>query len=371
MIGDTVRTPAYVEAIEAAVRPGSVVVDLGCGTGFFALVACRAGARRVYAIDEAEIIHFAEKLAVLNGFSDRITFLHGDSRQLQLPERADVIVSDVRGALPLFGQAFPALEDARERFLADGGVMIPQRDVLYAAMVEAEVAYTNITGPWQSGANGLDLSSGLSCELNQTCQAFAKPEQLVTAPQAWCEINYAKKLPPNAEAKLIFRAARSATVHGVLLWFEAELYGTIGFSCAPGVLKTVYSHIFLPWLEPLPVSAGQQIHVELHANLVGSDYVWRWDTLIPAAHGQPERIFHQSTFAGAPFTPDVLRRHAVDYVPVLSETGQAECWLLEAFDGRTPLEEIAENAAERFPNVFRRQEDALRRVTFLAERFSR
>src|SRR5579859_7131846 len=99
MIGDAVRTPAYVRAIEAAVRPGSVVVDLGCGTGFFALVACRAGAQRVYAIEQAEIIQFAEKLAAVNGFSDRITFLRGDSRQMQLRERADLIVSDLPGAL--------------------------------------------------------------------------------------------------------------------------------------------------------------------------------------------------------------------------------------------------------------------------------
>lgn len=371
MISDTVRTPAYVRAIEAAVRPGSVVVDLGCGTGFFALVACRAGAGRVYAIDEAEIIHFAEKLAVANGFSDRITFLHGDSRQMQLPQRADLIVSDLRGALPFFGQAFQAIEHARERFLARGGVMIPQRDVLYAAIVEAEVAYANLTEPWHTGTSGLDLSSGLSYELNQICQAFAKPEQLVTEPQAWCEINYTKKLEPNTAAKLSFRSTRSATVHGVLIWFEAELYGEIGFSCAPGAPKTVYSHIFLPWIEPLQVAAGQQIQVELRVNLVGSDYVWRWDTLVPATDGQPERNFHQSTFEGAQLTSEVLRRRSIDYVPVLSDAGEAERWLLQAIDGSKPLQEIAEDAAQRFPNVFRRQEDALRRVTLLVDRFSR
>src|SRR5580704_18259946 len=111
MIADTARFASYANAIERAVRPGDVVVDLGCGPGIFALLACRAGAKRVYAIDAGEVIDFARQLAVANGFADRIEFLHGDSRQMQLPERANVLVSDVRGALPFFSDAIPSIED--------------------------------------------------------------------------------------------------------------------------------------------------------------------------------------------------------------------------------------------------------------------
>jgi hypothetical protein len=56
---------------------------------------------------------------------------------------------------------------------------------------------------------------------------------------------------------------------------------------------------------------------------------------------------------------------------VLLEAGHAERWLLEAMDGVTPMQEIARAAAERFPTVFRRQDDAFRRVAILAEKFSR
>ena len=61
----------------------------------------------------------------------------------------------------------------------------------------------------------------------------------------------------------------------------------------------------------------------------------------------------------------------MDFVPLLSEAGEAERWLLETMDGNAPLQEIASEAAERFPNVFRRQEEAFRRVSELAEKFSR
>lgn len=86
MIADKSRFGAYADAIQRAVRPGDVVVDLGCGPGIFALLACRAGAKRVYAIDAGEVIHFARQLAAANGFADRIEFFHGDSRQIELAE---------------------------------------------------------------------------------------------------------------------------------------------------------------------------------------------------------------------------------------------------------------------------------------------
>jgi len=50
---------------------------------------------------------------------------------------------------------------------------------------------------------------------------------------------------------------------------------------------------------------------------------------------------------------------------------RTESWLLQVMDGNRPLEAIAREAAERFPNVFSRPEDAFRRAARLAAKFSR
>src|SRR5215475_9662719 len=94
MVGDALRFPAYREAILQAVRPGDSVVDIGSGPGVFALLACKAGARKVYAIDTESVVEFGKQFSVANDFSDRIVFLRGDSRRILLPERANVIISD-------------------------------------------------------------------------------------------------------------------------------------------------------------------------------------------------------------------------------------------------------------------------------------
>jgi len=370
MIADAVRIGPYIAAIEAAVRPGSVVVDLGTGPGFFALIACRAGARRVYAIDLGEIVQFGRHFAKAAGFTDRIEFLHGDSRHIDLPERADVIISDIRGALPFYGHSILALEDARQRFLREGGTLIPQRDTLYAAIVESKESYDKIRSPWQSSVRS-DLSAALPYVLNGIHSAHFTSEQLVADPQAWCVVDYMESPSTQAAATLDFHAKRSATAHGVALWFDTKLFKNIGFSCAPGGPKTIYGHTFLPWLEPVAISVRQEIQVDLHADLVGGDYIWRWETKIyEEGKGQVVQHFRQSTLESAQLSPQWLRRHAADFVPVLSEVGEAERWLLEAMDGNAPLQEIAQAAAQRFPKVFPRLEDAFQRASELADKFS-
>jgi type I protein arginine methyltransferase len=371
MIADAGRFGAYAKAIAAAVRPGDTVAEIGCGPGVFSLLACRAGARRVFAIESDDSIQFAQQLAAVNGFTDRIQFFQNDSRKTALPERVNVIVSDIRGVLPLHDHAIPALEDARRRFLADSGIMIPHRDTLKAAVIEADEYYSRLTSPWQKAVPAVDLSASLLPILNQTYSSSFKNDQLLAQPQDWGLLDYAVGAPARVAAQLKFSAARNGTAHGVCLWFETKLFEEIGYSSGPGGDATIYGQIFLPWLRPVTIVEGQEIEVELRADLVGRDYVWSWNTTIFACDAAPPISFQQSTFQGANFSPHSLRSQAVDYAPFLSEAGQADLWMLERMDGSTSLQFIAQSAAERFPRLFSSWREAFPRAVELSKEFSR
>jgi protein arginine N-methyltransferase 1 len=371
MIADRERFEAYAKAIAKAVRPGDAVLEIGCGPGVFAMLACQAGARKVYAVDAEEIVHFAREFAAANGFAERMEFIQSDSRKLRLPERVDVIVSDIRGSLPLFGHAIAALEDARLRFLTPGGRLIPQRDTLKAAVIEAEEFYSKLGAPWTKSIPSLDLSSSLPLLLNGSYSGHFKFEQLLTEPQTWAVLEYSTGAKACAVAKLDFVVTRSGTAHGICLWFEAELLQGIAYSSGPSSYNTIYGQVFLPWLEPVAVQSGQRICVNLQANLVGEEYIWRWDTKLSANGEAGERLFRQSTFQCANFTPQALQRRAADFVPSLSEDGFADRWLLQAMDGQISLQQMAQAAALRFPAIFPRWEDALHRAAELARQFSR
>src|SRR3984893_7272581 len=137
MVANRVRVSAYAEALRTAIRKDSIVIDIGTGPGIFAVLACRFGAKRVYAIEPGHVIQVARDVAAANDCADRIEFIQETSTRVTLPERADVIVSDLRGVLPLFHKNIPDLVDARHRFLNTGGLLIPRRDVLWVAVVEA------------------------------------------------------------------------------------------------------------------------------------------------------------------------------------------------------------------------------------------
>ena len=109
MVADRVRVDAYAEALRKTVRKGAVVLEIGTGPGIFAVLACQVGASRVYAIEPNEIIQVAREVAAANGCADKIEFFEEFSDRVTLPLRADVILSDLRGVVPLFQRHIPAI----------------------------------------------------------------------------------------------------------------------------------------------------------------------------------------------------------------------------------------------------------------------
>lgn len=138
MLRDSMRVTAYRSAILAHVRD-KVVVDVGCGTGILALFAAQAGARKVYAIEESAIAALAREMIRANGAEDRVSLLTGNSKDIELPEPADVIVHEILGIDPFFENVIPYIDDARKRFFRGGeGRLIPSRIDLCCVGVEPE-----------------------------------------------------------------------------------------------------------------------------------------------------------------------------------------------------------------------------------------
>jgi len=372
MIADPIRVEAYSEALRRTVRPGSVVVDIGTGQGVFAILACQLGASRVYAIDPDPIIQVAREVAAANQCADRIEFIEDVSTRVELPSRADVIFSDMRGVLPLFTQNIPSIVDARRRFLAPGGTLIPKKDTLWAAIAEAPETYGKIVDCWDKNVFGLDLSPARRMAVNDIGKVRLSPEQLLTKPQLWHTLDYATIEDPNVQGRLSCTIERTGTGHGVLVWFEAELIDGVGFSNAPGISEIIYGSLFFPWLEPVPLAAGQPVCVSLEAKLVEDDYVWRWTTQVASPDGSATVAnFEQSQVAGAVLSLTKLHNRASDHIPQLSEEGRTRCRALALMDGKATLEEIARQLAAEFPGRFARWQRALSYAADIAAENSR
>jgi len=373
MIADRRRTDAYAQALRQTIKPGSIVVDIGTGVGIWALLACQFGARKVFAIEPNNAIQLAREIAADNGYSDRIEFIQSPSTQLTLPEAADVIVSEIHGVLPLFEHSVTSIIDARRRLLAPGGKMIPQQETLWVAVVEAPELYSCHQTPWDEDRYGLDLGAVLPMMTNLWFKGRVKPEQLLVDPQCWATLGYAVMESPDVSGAVTWTIAHAGIGHGFIGWFDTTLTDGVGFSNAPAAPDLIFNNAFFPWSEPVNLAVGDTVSIALQANLVGENYIWRWDTCV-LDQGLPERVkasFKQSTFFGETLSPAHLRKLAADYVPSLSEDGEIDQFILRRVDGKTTLREIADQVAERFPARFTEWRMALTRVSELSEKYSR
>ena len=371
MVADQGRSGAYSRALQRAIGPDASVLDIGAGTGILSLFACQYGARKVYAVEPSNAICIAEEIARANGFAERVQCIQALSTQVSLPERADVIVSDLRGVLPLFQQHIPSIVDARRRLLAPGGKLISRQDVLWTAVVEAPQQYDRLVKTWARERFELNMDAASRIVTNVVRKARVTPDRLISKPYCWATIDYRTVESPDISAEITFQVARPGTAHGFIVWFDAVLEDGIGFSNAQGQPELIYGSAFFPWSSPVDLSPDDSVSLNLRADLVGADYVWSWETRV---YGNdrvlPRANFRQSTFLGAPLSPTQLRKRSGGYQPKLKEAGEVDLQILKLMDGTRSNEEIAQLVMAQFSSHLRSYQDALTHITDLADKYS-
>jgi type I protein arginine methyltransferase len=370
MIRDRVRMEAYATALRRAIEPGATVVDIGTGTGIMACLACAYGAARVYALEPADVIESARQIAQANGFAERIHFIQKPSTDVTLAQRADVIVSDLRGVLPLFQDHLAVVADARRRLLKPGGLLIPRRDVLRVAVASAVDLHERHVTPWERNEYGLDMSAVSRIETNAWRQCRARREHVCLEPQTLATVDYTTVEGAGVMGDARWSVGRRADAHGLIVWFDTDLGQDVGFTNAPGAPELIYGQAFFPWPRAVGLQVGDTVAATITATPVGKDYVWTWTTRVADENGAITAEFRQSSFFGVPRSGDTLARRAPQHVPSLSQEGRLDRLVLELFAEQVPLGRIADEVFAKFAARLGTREQALARVADLSVRYS-
>ncbi len=312
MIGpqNEARVAAYYEAMKRVITPESVVLEIGTGVGLFAMLACQLGARHVYAIESNKMIDLAAELAEANGFGSRITFIKDLSTNVTLPEKADVMISDIRGTLPWFSNHIACIVDARKRLLRPGGVQIPGKDMVYLAAVHQPKIYDKYCAPWVDNRYGLDFSGARRRVVNQISRKRFTADDLLTSPQAVATLDYYLMTEDGMVTTITMPVTEAGVGHGFAFWFDSELAAGVSLLNAPGQrYNAMYGHPFFPWENRVSLEKGDQIVVALRAHRRPNNlYGWRWSTTVTGAEGQIKASFKQGTyFSRVEPHPAVLR----------------------------------------------------------------
>jgi protein arginine N-methyltransferase 1 len=364
------RMGVYAEALRRAVTPGCTVIDLGAGFGVFSLLACQYGAGRVIAIEPHPNVELVMPLAKANGFADRITVVRELSTRYTPETRADVLVSDCRGTMPLFEHHIDTITDARTRLLAPGGTLMPMRDTLRIALANAPKLYQACETPWRKNNYGLDLQAARPFATSSEAKAYLTPRALLSEAQILAVIDYRTVTERNLDASVELEATRGGIVHGLLVWFDAEIAEGLGYSNAPGQPRLVYGQMLLPLAEPVRLAAGDRISARIRGNLIDGRYLWSWDSsVIDRATGAVRQTFRQSSFLKQPISRTEVKTGSSLAIPQPSQKMQLDIDCLAMVNGELDQDGIAKALLERYPQLLPDYRSALDHVTQLLRRY--
>jgi len=157
MLADYTRLDPYAAGIRRAVKPGDVVVDLGCGTGILSMFAAQQNPEKVFAIDHGNIIEFAKRLAAHNGVTC-IDFVRANSRDFSPDRKVDVIIHEQMGSFLFNENMLENLMDLKKRVLKPTGKIVPARYEFYLEPVCLKKEY-RVPFIWENNIHGVDFSA--------------------------------------------------------------------------------------------------------------------------------------------------------------------------------------------------------------------
>lgn len=287
LIADEVRTNAFAAAIARSVREDDVVLDLGAGTGVLAMLAARAGARRVFAVEQGHVGDIAATLFDANRCN--VEIVHGRSSEIDLPERATLLVTETLGNLGFDEQILESVLDARRRLLTPGARIIPSRVALFAAPADGADLFEREVAFWGERRYGIDFSPVRTFAANQVRAAAVDDLALLAPGKRIVEVDLASASSADVRGAARFAAARDGAMHGFAAWFEATLAEEIRVGNGPSDGTTNWRQAFLPLDEPARVRAGDEIEVEIDS---ADGLNWRWRGAVAG------RSFEQTTHFG-------------------------------------------------------------------------
>lgn len=247
LLGQKKRLAKFDKAIKRIVKATDYVVDIGTGSGILAIMAAKAGVRRVTAIDiNPESIGYAREAASMNGVSDKIDFIEGHFSDFIPDEKADVVICEMLSSMMLIEQQVSACTHAVEHVLKPEGQIIPQHATIYLVPVESQIMVERF---------------------NVGQIRFPKVVQSVS-PEATRDLADVQKLheldftQPSLDSLVDktsdFQIVNDGVIHGLVGLFESRLFEDIMLNMEDG-----WKQLFLPLDSPVKVKTGDEFTVRI------------------------------------------------------------------------------------------------------------
>jgi predicted RNA methylase len=248
-LADKQRTLAFKAAIEAVVKPDSVVLDVGTGSGVMAMFAAKAGARRVYAVEVGKYLSkVSRQIFAASGYADRIVPLRIEARELDaaMLAKPDVVICE-QVTTGLIGEPQgPVINALKKSGVIDSHtVLIPAGFATSIALVRADY---NFYGIYLKFPIFVDYFT----------RSFDNRHQMLSEEKLAHTVKFSEDFDETVSIKERITASQDGTANGLLLSSLTSFFGEADL----GTCVSYAQPVILP-LEDLALSVGSIVEVSV------------------------------------------------------------------------------------------------------------
>ena len=264
-VNDPHRNAAYRRAIEALVGPETVVFEAGTGSGLFAMMAARAGARHVYTCEQdAHVAEIARANIRRNGFEDRITLFNAPYGDLKvgehLPARADLLIHEFVAAHFMVKSVASIASEIRATLLVPEAPMLPYAFAAVGMLVGDDWLLESLRVPER--VEGLDVAGiNLLAPAGVSMPGPIQIEHPLSAAAVLANFDLtAQDLLGTETRRVEIEATADGTATGVLQWIRHSFPDGSVYESRPELSCNWWPY-FWPFREPIPVRQGDRLNL--------------------------------------------------------------------------------------------------------------
>jgi predicted RNA methylase len=270
MLKDEVRTMTYRNSMynNKHLFKDKIVLDVGCGTGILSMFAKKSGAKHVYGIDMSSIIDHAQEIVKANGFENDITLIKGKVEEVTLPvEKVDIIISEWMGYCLLYESMLDTVIWARDKWLAEDGLLFPDKASLYICAIE-DKEYKDEKINWWDSVYGFDMSAIRDVALSEPLVDVVEPKQVVSDSCLVKEFDLSTVTVDQLSfsAPWEIHSRRNDYVHAFVTYFTVEFsacHKRTGFSTGPECRYTHWKQTVFYLKDSITANYGETISGDL------------------------------------------------------------------------------------------------------------
>lgn len=264
------RTNTYKNAIyqNAHLFKDKIVLDVGCGTGILSMFAVKAGAKHVIGVDMSTIIEKAREIVAANGMSEKITLIQGKMEEVVLPvDEVNIIISEWMGYFLLYESMLDTVLLARDKYLAPGGLIFPDKAHIFMAAIEDGEYKDEKIGFWNN-VYGFDYTPMQKVALAEPLVDTVELKAVVSKPSLAFSIDLYTVKPEDLafSAPFTVEIERNDYVHAFISWFDVEFtacHKPLKFSTGPHAKYTHWKQTVFYITDYLIVNKGEVIQGQI------------------------------------------------------------------------------------------------------------